>query len=144
MRQFFFASALLIVLIHGFSRISVCASLQQANKQTNYSRYTKILLGAASVWVFGSMVGLVVNRLPIETFWSPLGRDCDVSTLNQSRSLDASKLTVSKYLVWTCIVGVGSVIDLIIGGLSISLIAGLQMRVMKRAYSIAVFAIGVL
>lgn len=77
--QLFFASNLLLILAHGFSRASVCASLRQANKQTKYSNYTLALLCALALWIIGSLLGILLNRrLSGDRFCVSAGQDCNV------------------------------------------------------------------
>jgi len=75
--QLFFASNILLVLVHGSSRTCMLLTLARVQHRRTWATY--VVSAVLGIWLVGSLLGVILNRLIGPTFWSPVGQDCSVS-----------------------------------------------------------------
>ncbi|KAK5173805.1 uncharacterized protein LTR77_002486 [Saxophila tyrrhenica] len=120
----FFASNILLVLIHGCSRASTVISLWRVCQSTPSSKFAITISFTIVAWSIASIVGLVVRRAVGEEFWRPVGADCN-------------------FALWASISLSGLAIDVAMAACALTFIAGLQMAVSKKIYALLVFGAGI-
>jgi hypothetical protein len=76
--QYFFASNVLLILVHGFSRACVGFTLLHTGATRSHSKPAITILSIIALWTIGSVIGVIVNRLSGPSFWLPVGEDCKV------------------------------------------------------------------
>ncbi|KAK5744120.1 hypothetical protein LTR17_002150 [Elasticomyces elasticus] len=121
--QLFFASNVLLVLVHGCSRACMLLTLARVQHRRTWGTYA-VTAGLAT-WLVGSVLGVVLNRMSGPTYWQPIGQDCS-------------------FIVWLLIYMVGLVVDLGISALGIHCTFRLQMTLLRRLFVNAVFSADIL
>ena len=78
--QAFFASNVLLIPVHAFSRAGIGFTLLSASvRATPESKFAIAILACVPLWMLGSVLGVGLNRLGGSSFWLPIGKDCEAS-----------------------------------------------------------------
>ncbi|KAK5115017.1 hypothetical protein LTR85_010055 [Meristemomyces frigidus] len=123
--QLFFASNILLVLAHGCSR--ACMLLNLARIQHRRTVATYAVLTGLGIWLAGSVLGVVLNRLSGPTFWRPVGQDCQAG-----------------FVMWLLIHVAGLAVDLGASALGAYSTLGLQMSDVRKVFINVVFSADIL
>ena len=77
--KLFFASNILLILVHGFSRGSISITLWRTCDGTSSSKVAIAIASMVPVWVIGSILGLTIQRIDGRSYWFPVSEDLSVS-----------------------------------------------------------------
>lgn len=141
--QSFFASNVLLILVHACSRTSTAITLWRACQSTSSANFAIAMFPAVVLWTLGSILGLVIRRANNDTFWRPVGVDCDVSRQTHFRGGEIAD-SDTKFTLWMAVSLIGLAIDTSIAACAITVVGPLQIGYLKKLYTLFVFAAGIL
>ncbi|KAK6405696.1 hypothetical protein LTR81_019568 [Elasticomyces elasticus] len=119
----FFASNVLLVFVHGCSRACMLLTLARVQHRRTWRTYA--VSAGLAIWLVGSVLGVILNRLSGPTYWLPVGQDCS-------------------FIMWLSIYVVGLAVDLVVSALGVHCTFGLQMSLVRRLFVNAVFSADIL